>query len=361
MRHRDLLTYRFIFLALVVTILSPMVIAEVLYVDDINGNDTNPGTKQKPVRTIGQVAVMVNNGTEGGPTTIKIGPGIYGLEEAVVFENKRAYTKKARLLIEATILPNDPNWRPAVMPVILSIEDPRERGRLNRHTETYGLKIKVSHVTICGLKFLGNPLPNNWHACIERTGEALDDLLLTQCMFVGDKDALNIYCPAIATGDRFVVDHCIFYNCHASAVFWDGLEGIGGKGCAMRYCIVEGGHISGVWTCQTAEDFEFEHNTVTGCEYFWLRKAGDEQRYRINDCVVSKNKYYSGYGTAAGASGQTGPEVTYDEKNVTKEGDVVTEKNKKARNYLHVVPGTFGYKLGAGLFKRNKSVGKRKY
>ena len=171
-------------------------------------------------------------------------------------------------------------------------------------------------------------------------------------MFVGDKDALNIYCPAIATGDRFVVDHCIFYNCHASAVFWDGIEGIGGKGCAMRYCIVEGGHISGVWTCQTGEDFEFRNNVVTGCEYFWLRKAGDRQRYRIKDCVVSKNKYYSGYGTAGGASRQTGQEVTYDEKNVTKEGKVVLEKNKKARNYLHVIKGCPGSEAGAGLFKK---------
>ncbi|MCK4887769.1 MAG: hypothetical protein KAS96_10295, partial [Planctomycetes bacterium] len=99
--------------------------------------------------------------------------------------------------------------------------------------------MKISYVTIRGLKFLGNPSSNNWHACVERIGKDLDDLLITQCMFVGNPDTLDIYCAALATGDRFVVDHCVFYNCHASTVYWDGLEGVGGKGCAMRYCIVD--------------------------------------------------------------------------------------------------------------------------
>ncbi|MHC4193296.1 MAG: right-handed parallel beta-helix repeat-containing protein [Planctomycetota bacterium] len=345
---------RIVFGALVIAILVPAAIAETLYIDSRNGNDTNPGTKQKPLKTIGRAAVLVNGETEGGPTAIKIGPGIYSLDKTVVFKNRRPYTEKNRLVIEATVLPDDRSWRPALMPVIVSVEDPRKSGRLNEHTETYSLKIKVSHVTIRGLKFLGNPLSNNWHACIERWGEDLDDLLVTQCMFVGDKNALDVYCPAIATGDRFVVDHCIFYQCNASAVFWDGLEGIGGKGCAMRYCIVDGSRISGVWTCQTAEDFDFHHNIVTRCEYFWMRKAGDKQRYRISDCVVSRNKYYSGYGTAGGPSGRTGPEVVYDEKNVVREGEVVLEKNKKARNYLHVIKGSPGSELGAGLFKKRK-------
>jgi hypothetical protein len=348
MRKKGGLNMKIILAALVVAILVPAAVAETLYIDSRNGNDTNPGTKEKPLRTISKAAAIVNGGTRPGPTMIKIGPGIYGLDKTVVFKNTRPYTEKNRLLIEATILPDDPSWKPTLMPVILSIEDP---GKLNEHTETYSLKIKVSHVTIRGLKFLGNPLSNNWHACIERWGEDLDDLLVTQCMFVGDKNALDIYCPAIATGDRFVVDHCIFYNCNASAVFWDGLEGIAGKGCAMRYCIIDGGHISGVWTCQTAGDFEFHHNIVSRCEYFWMRKAGDKQRYRISDCIVSKNKYYSGYGSAAGPSGRTGPEVTYEEKNVTRKGEVVLEKNKKARNYLHPLPGTLGSDLGAGLFK----------
>ena len=342
----------FLVVPVVFLVSAQIAFAETLYVDGRTGRDTNPGTRQKPLRTIGQAALIVNAAKEPGPTTVKTAPGIYNLGETVVFENARPCTQNNRLVIEATILPHDPKWKPALMPVILSTNHPRDPNSPDRLTETFSIKVKISHVTIRGLKFLGNPLSNNWHACVERVGEELDDLLVTQCMFVGDPDTLDIYCPAIATGDRFVVDHCIFYNCHASAVYWDGSEGIPGKGCAMTYCIVDGGHICGVWTCQTTEDFEFHHNIITQCEYFWMRKPGDRQKYRLRDCIVTDNEYYSGHGGPGGPSGQTGPEVAFDEKDVIKQGDVVLDKDKKARNYLHVVPGALGSDLGAGLFTK---------
>ena len=242
------------------------------------------------------------------------------------------------------------------MPIIFSTEDPRKPEELDALTQTYGLRIKTSHVTIRGLRFLGNPLPHNWYCPVERIGEGLEDLVVTQCLFVGDQDTLNVYCPVIATGDGLVVDHCIFYKCQASAVFWDGPEGIAGHDCAMRYCIVYGGHISGVWTCQTGDDFEFHHNIVTRCQYFWMRESGKPIKYRLHDCIVTNNKYYSGYGVESGPTGQTGPEILYDEQNVIKEGQVILESSKTARNYLHVVPGALGSDLGAGLFKKRARV-----
>jgi hypothetical protein len=326
--------------------------SKMLFVDALTGDDSNRGTIDKPLKTLGQAAKLANRQKKPGPATIRLSPGIYNLSQTVVFDNQGKYTQKNRLTIEAGVLPDDPKWKPSLMPVILSTQDPRDAGHRDKHTETYSLKIKTSHVTIRGLKFLGNPLSNNWHACIERVEEYLDDLVVSQCMFVGDRDALNIYSPVIATGDRLIVDHCVFYGCHASVVYWDGLEGIGGKGCAMRYCIVKGGHIASVWTCQTAEDFQFQHNVITGCEYFWMRKSGDRQEYRIENCILTTNKHYSGYGTAAGATGQTGPEVTFNEKDVIKEGKLILEKNKKEKNYLHIVQGSLASELGAGIFRK---------
>lgn len=354
MKQNDISGYRLLFVAVVFAVLVSNVIAETIYVDSINGRDTNPGTKDRPIKTLQQAAAIVNRSKEPGPTTIKIAPGIYNITKCAVFNNTRHYTAKDRLTIEALILPDNPAWQPTLMPVVLSTEDPREPEKLGKHTETYSMKIQLSHVTVRGLKFLGNPLSNNWHACIERVGKDLDDLLVFQCIFTGDKDALDIYCPVIGNGDGLVVEHCIFYKCNASVVFWDGLEAIGGKDCAFRYCIVTGGYISGVWTCRTAEDFEFHHNIITNCEYFWMRKPGDKQRYRVQDCVVTNNKYYSGYGGPGGPTGRTGPEVTYDEKNILKEGKVIMVKDKTARNYLHVTKGTPGSKLGAGLFGEKK-------
>ncbi len=266
---------------------------------------------------------------------------------------ERPYSEESRLVMEASILPDDPNWKPTLMPVILSTEDPRKQADSDKLTETYGLKIEVSHVTIRGLKFMGNSLKRNWHCCISRIGDGLDDLLVTQCVFVGDKDSLDIYCAALATGDRFVVDHCVFRNCHASAVFWDGPRGIAGKGCSMRYCIVDRAYIAGVWTCRTADDFEFHHNIVTRSEYFWMRKGTDGSlRYRVHDCIVTDNKHYSGYGVESGPTGQTGPEVTFIESNVVKQGRVILETNNVTRQDLQIMVGYLGSDLGAGLFTR---------
>ena len=329
MRLRGIMNYRFIFVVLFVAILAPGVIAEVLFVDSTNGNDTNPGTREKPLSTLSQAVILVNNNSNSGPTVIKILPGIYNLTQAVVVETSRQYTKKARLIIEASILPDDPGWKPKVMPIILSTENLRNPDKPDVMTGTYGLQIKVSHVTIRGLKFLGSPVPNNMYAPIERIDKGLEDLLVTQCMFVGDKDSFDIYCPVIATGHKFVVEHCIFHNCHGSAVFWDGPEGISGKNNAMRYCIVDGGFISGVWTCQTSEDFEFHNNIVTNTEYFWMRKRGDHQRYKIKNCIVTGNKYWSGYGIESGPTGQTGNEVSFEQVEVVTDGNLIFETNKK--------------------------------
>ncbi len=345
----------FFFAVMVFAMTAQSIVAETIYVDGRTGSDKNPGTNGRPVRTIGRAAEIVNGGTEPGPTMIKIAPGIYNLTESVEFVGTGQYTEKERLVIEAIELPDDPQWKPALMPVILSTEDPRKQGRLDGLTATYGIKIAVSHVTIRGLKFLGNPLARNWHNCISRIGDSLEDLLVTQCMFIGDRDVIDIYAAVLATGDGFVVDHCVFRNCHACTVFWDGPQSITGKGCSMRYCIVDGAYIAGVWICRTAENFEFHHNIVARSEYFWMRERIDNPRkYQVYDCVITNNKNYSGYGVESGPTGLTGAEVTYEERNIIKQGAIALEKDKKARNYLHPVAGSPGSNLGAGLFSKQK-------
>ncbi|MCU0917658.1 MAG: right-handed parallel beta-helix repeat-containing protein [Planctomycetes bacterium] len=330
------------------TVMAP---AEVLYVGGHLGRDNQAGTASQPLKTLAEAAGRINASHAPGPTTIKVAPGMYCLDRSVVIENCRPYTEQDRLTIEATVAPDDPNWSPALMPVLLSIEDPRPSGNVTGRTETYSLVVRNSHVTIRGLKFLGNPLPNNWHCCVSRIGKELDDLLVTQCLFLGSPAGLDIYCAALATGDRFRVDHSIFRQCHASVVFWDGPDGLGGKQCAMRYCLVEGASLAGVWTCRTRNDLEFHHNVVTHSEYFWMRKTGDSIPYRLRDCVVTDVKHNSGYGVESGATGPTGPEVTYEEHNVVRQGRIILDSDPRARSYLHVAPGTLGSDLGTGLFR----------
>jgi hypothetical protein len=225
---------------------------------------------------------------------------------------------------------------------------------------TYGFKIEVSHVTIRGLKFLGSPAVHNRYYPIRRDGNKLEDLLVTQCLFVGDRHASPIHVAIIARGHGLVVDHSIFYNCKNSVVFWTA-EGGTSRGNAMTYCIVDGGYRTGVWVTDTAEDFDFHHNVITRCEYFFMREAKNRRTYRLHDCIVTNNKYYSGYGSAGGPAGVTDSEIAYDESNIVKAGEVILETDRVRpaelsadlpRNYLHVAPGSLGSALGAGLFKK---------
>jgi hypothetical protein len=345
MIHRIIMTKHIAWLAvLVITVSGGQ--AQLLHVDARFGDDGNRGSEAKPLRTIEQAATFVNAGTESGPATVVIAPGIYSLNRCVTISDRRRFTEKERVTIRASILPGDPRWKPESMPILMSVENPRETARSNMPRETYSLKIQTSHVTIQGLKFLGNPSHRNWHCCIERIGNDLDDLVVTQCMFMGSRDTAVIYCAALATGDRFVVEHCIFSGCHACTVVWDGLDGISGTGCAMRYCVVEDALISAVWTCQTAEDFAFHHNVIANSAFVWMRNAGDRQTYHLGDCVIIGNTHFSGYGRASGPTGPTGSEVSFERDNVTEKGHLVWASYEKT----HLEKDSAGSDLGAGLF-----------
>jgi len=357
MRQKGELSTRFVFAVLVVAILATGAVAETLYVDSTNGNDTNPGTEEKPLKTINKAAQLTNSSAEPGSTLIKMAPGLYSLTKAVVFENNRPYTKEKRLIIEATILPDDANWKPELMPVIISTERLQRDENSKGPIMTSGLKTEVNHVTIRGLKFLGSPVPGIRYYPVFREGKNLKDLVVSQCLFVCGRHALAATVSILANGHKLVVDHCVFYNCRNPIVFWNAEGGIS-KGNAMRYCIVDGAYTSGIWTCQTSEDLEFQHNIITRREYFWMRAPNNREKYRISNCVVTDNKYNSGYCTGGEIFGQTGPEVTFYESNIVKTGEVTLEMGDGIdlpplpRNYLHVQPNTLGSELGAGLFKK---------
>ncbi|OHB78438.1 MAG: hypothetical protein A2Z25_12655 [Planctomycetes bacterium RBG_16_55_9] len=355
MKRTQKLNRRLVFLFAVIAIMTTLVDAEVVYVDDTNGNDANPGTADKPVRTIARAAAMVNDGKEPGPTTIKIRPGAYCITETVVFENSRQYSDDKRFVIEATVLPDQKDWTPAMMPVVLSTVK-GEGSSTEKHA--IAMRVEVSHATIRGIKFLGNPRANTWTYSIFRMGKHLEDLVVTQCLFVGD-EAVPYNVSIIANGKGLVVDHCVFYRCEIPAIFWDAEDGVS-RGNAMRHCIVDGADIAAVWVCQTADDFEFHHNVVTRSRYVWMRAPKNQATYTMRDCVITDNRYDSGYGTAERVSGPSGPEAQFKQENVVRNGTITLVKpvmtpealSVRPKDYLHVAPNSPGYNLGAGLFTR---------
>ncbi|UCD53225.1 MAG: hypothetical protein JSW27_11385 [Phycisphaerales bacterium] len=334
--------------------------AETVYVDGDRGNDTNPGTQDRPIRTIARAAEMVNGRSEPGPTTVKLAPGVHVIDRMVAFESQRAYKPDARLTIEATVLPDSPRWTPGQMPVVLSTV----QGQFSAsEMHALSIRIEVSHVTVRGVNFLGNPRARTWHYAIHRFGKNLQDLLITQCRFLGGGQALEYSSPICANGHGLVVDHCIFYDCDIPVIFWNAEGGVS-KGNAMRYCIVDGADIAAVWTCQTADDFEFHHNIITRSHYVWMRSPSNRTIYRVRDCVITDSKYTSGTGTASRIHGPTGTDIVFDEENVTKEGSIRLVmpalspqglSSERPRDYLHVASGTLGSDLGAGLFRNRQS------
>ena len=326
---------------------------ECIYVNSRIGNDADSGTVSMPLQTIQEAAIRLGRMKGHGAFTIKIESGVYAIKEPIVLATDREFTDVERLVIEATMLPEDDHWKPNRMPTIFSVEDPRVSGNFNKPTETYCLKINVNHVTVRGLKFLGNPVIRNYHCAIERIGKNRDDLNVTQCLFIGNYDGLAIYCPVIGTGNRLVVENCVFYKSNSGVVFWDGKEAVGGKGHAVRNCIIADCNVSSVWTCQTGEDLVFENNIVSGCKYAWMRKPSDPQKYSMRNCIVTNVKFFSGSGEAFGPFQATPEDIVFFKERVVEEGKVILERRKDVRNYLHVVPGTLGSDMGAGLFRKS--------
>ena len=173
---------------LLMTALLEIINAQTIYVDINKGDNKNNGTVESPIRTLDKASELVSNNKLDGSTTIKVAPGIYNLTDKVVF-NKDRYSAKERLIIEAVVLPDDTSWSPEKMPVIISTSGASENFGFEC---SLGINIEVNHVTIRGLKFLGNPNPDVYYYYpIGRSGKDLTDLEVTQCLFVGENECLS--------------------------------------------------------------------------------------------------------------------------------------------------------------------------
>jgi hypothetical protein len=345
---------RILFLLLTITS-ALMTSAEQLYVNSKNGNDANSGTQLQPVKTIAEAARRINASYKKEAATIYLAEGVYPLSETVLFNNNK-FTAENRLVIRAEVMPDEPGWTPQRMPVIAMIMPTLLTPKDGE--ESKGLQIEVSHATIEGLRFTGSPVYYYIDAKqdrrpypIWREGKNLDDLLVTQCLFAGNVDVLPIRVAIIANGQGLVVDHCIFFGCQNSVVFWDAEGGLSSHN-AMRYCLVYGSNYSGVWTTgNTADDFEFHHNIIAGTLTAWISdKSG--HHYSAHDCIFAGNTFLTKYGNEAGVTDTISGSGFLKTTNVQLIGHIEIEKDQSKNNYLQLKEGAFGSELKAGLFKK---------
>jgi hypothetical protein len=348
-----------LFIILLAMIYHLTVQAQSVYVDSNTGDNNNPGTKEAPVFSIQKAAEIISS-RDNNIYTMKINPGIYILDSHVSVSTEKEMTDK-RIIIEASILPDDASWTPEKMPVI-AIESKKGEIPVNNNFVVSFL-IDESHVTIRGIKFHGYFYPNTRYFPIARFNKLKTDLLVEQCMFVGDADISQIQAGVIAHGNEVNVDHCVFYKLRNTVVFFqDSGNGIKNGNCLTNSIIY--GASQAVWTVSPDKDFKFENNIVSNCKYVWVKYDSNPTKYSINNCVIVNNQYYTGIPDTKRLSPG---EYEINESNITKKGKVslrlIDDDDKPLLlgvdeplpiDYMHITPGSLGYDIGAGLFKNRK-------
>ena len=172
-----------------------------IYVNANNGKNNNNGAQHSPLQTLSEAAKRINSAKGAGAITIYLSKGVYGLAETADFNPVNwEFTKDNRLTIRAEVLPDDRDWNPADMPVLIStMPFTVEKNDKNEITgaQNFGILIQNSHVTIQGLRILGEPVHENpstgiliRNYPIVWEGKDLEDLHVTQCLFIGDKYAM---------------------------------------------------------------------------------------------------------------------------------------------------------------------------
>jgi hypothetical protein len=330
------------------------VLAQAVYVDSNTGDDNNKGTKEAPVFSIQKAAEIIRS-RNNDIYVIKINPGIYILDKHISVATEKVMTDK-RIVIEASILPGDTSWTPEKMPVIAS---KAKKGEIpDSYHFVASFLIDESHVTIRGIKFHGYFYPNTRYFPVARFNKAKTDLLIEQCMFVGDENISQIQAGVVAHGNDVIIDHCVFYKLRNTVVFYqesgDGIK----TGNGITNSIIFGAK-QGVWTAWPDKDFKFENNIVSNCKHVWVKNYFNTAKsYSINNCIIVNNQYYK---VISDSLGMLAPgEFEIKETNVIKEGEIslrLIENNVDKPlpvDYLHVIPGSLGYNMGAGLFKNRK-------
>lgn len=333
-----------------------------IYINPEKGNDTYAGTKESPLKSLYHAAQRVNNANGKGAISIYLMEGIYGLDATVTFHPVNwHFTKEERLTIRAELLPDDTEWAPAKMPVVISTMplNFKPYGSEDRDV-SYGIQIETSHVTIQGLRVLGTPVHERpvegmvrRNYPIVREGMNLDDLRVTQCLFLGDKHAMPNHLPILASGQGVVVDHCVFYNVKDAVVFF--LSDAPSERCEMHHNLIIGNYGAAVWSWSAAEDFKYYNNVVANANIFWVLNEDGKNSFNIsNSMVIGYNELVNQGGGATSFGVKADPKKLKFGKDVIikKDGKIELEEDLTKRNYLHLKPGSLGSNLGAGLFTK---------
>lgn len=331
-----------------------------LFINPNIGSDSENGSKSNPLRSLTEAAKRVNVLNGKGSITIYLSEGTYGLTETATFNpQKWDLTKEQRITIRAEILPDSTEWAPNKMPIIVSTMPFKlEKNDKNETIDgsNYGIEINASHVTIQGLKILGEPVHENpkegvliRNYPIVWEGKNLSDLNVTQCIFLGNKFALPNHLGILANGTNLNVDHCVFYGVKDAVVMWNSKA----ENSSMHHNLILNSYGAVVWTWSTTEDFKFYNNVISNSNVLWVLDKDEKNSFKIdNSMIVGYNQLVNKGGGPKDFGIPANPKkLLFDSSfKIKKEGSLEIEEDQTSRYYLQLKPRTLGTEYGAGLF-----------
>ncbi|MEL7530655.1 MAG: right-handed parallel beta-helix repeat-containing protein [Bacteroidota bacterium] len=321
--------------------------AQNVYVDATNGSDLDAGSEEAPFQSLAKAIQFANALTGSGSIRIKLNPGLYTLKGRLDINPVRILSDSLRYIIEASILPDDKDWTPAKMPVIQSISTNNSSTQFPHAT---AFLVASSHVSIRGLKFLGNAQPEvNYYYPISKEDMSLEDLEVSQCVFIGDKEAAKIQGGVWAHGPQNTISHCVFYGCRNGVLFFNNVEGF-----TIEHTIIYGAYESAFWFGPEDYDFTFTNNIIAHNACFLVGPQELKYSSPFANSIISDNQAFVAYWSREdqGVKSLAKPNISLVEVQKTANIELL-ENNavKLAPNHLHLREDSEGKALKAGIFK----------
>ncbi len=320
--------------------------AQTLYVDASTGNDAFLGDKTRPLKSIQKAVDIANAYTGLGSVTIKVNPGMYLLVDKLIINPVKLLNDTSRYQIEAVIMPDDPEWTPEKMPVIQSISPNNSKTQFPHAT---GILVASSHVSIRGVKFLGNGNPEvTYYYPISRENPELFDLEVAQCFFIGERYSSIIQGGIWAHGKRLNMHHNVFYYCKNAILVFKNISS-----CNITHNIIIGAYESALWVGENTSDFNFSHNVIARSSFVWTKSYEGNQTYTLKNSLFVDNENFVGQWDRKLNGLVPLKTIHLREKNMIKRGKVTFVQRNQAMlpsRYLHLQPSSPGYNLKAGVF-----------
>jgi len=323
--------------------------AQTIFVDPVNGSPHAPGTEHDPVNCLDTALAKATRVTGIEPVKIILRPGLYIVTAQLRINAPLTGIDTNSYSIEAAVMPDDTAWQPGKMPVILCVADSNRPGKLP-HAST-AFYVTRNHVNFRGLKFVGNANPAcEYYYAIERRDSTLTGLLVSQCLFAGDKNGTPMQGGVFAQGAAIKVDHCIFRGVKNAVMAFLGLENF-----SLTNSIIDGAYEGAFWFGygQSGDSpLIFDHNVIMHSRYVFIGKG--LHSYVFSNSLFSENAHYLGFN-----NGPVEPDLQNKprEVNIRKSGKVILNEITEAgvpRNYLHLSPQSAGSDLKAGIFMKQQ-------